>query len=302
MNHPLHLERYIAMRPERWFQKLTAIDEFKLPAQAFARPMIAPGQEPVAGLLDASVVLRSMDEDDDDETDIWGDPLPKMEMAGDTAVIPIKGMIATGYPSIYKRFGIVDLEDVAANVETAMADPNCKSLVLDVDSPGGTLGRLPEFASMVATLASTGPKKIGARVGQLCCSAAYYAVAGCNVISASTSSELVNIGVYQVNYDCTKAFEMFGYKVQVFKSGKYKAAGVPGTSLSDDQEAEIQASIEDLGAMFRAHVKACRPSADESNMQGQTFFGPKAVALGFADDDAPTMKEFLARFKAHANS
>lgn len=274
MKHELGQQKIIGCDPEKWAARLEVVAQFPVKAD--------------------------WGDDEDDETDIYGDPLPKMEMDEDIAIIPIQGMIATGLPSIFQKFGYVDLDDVAEDVDEAMADPNCRAIVLRMDSPGGTLRSLPEFAAMVS--ASNAVKPIAARIDGLGCSAGYYAIAGAKMISAAPSSQLVNIGVFQSRLNVTKAFEAFGYRMEIFKSGKFKAAGHPGTDLSDDQRAEIQATVDELGAMFRNHVSASRPSADVENMQGQAFLGTKAMQLGFADDDAPTFAEFLGRFRSYLGS
>lgn len=298
MKHELHQVGIIGCDPGLWAAKLAVIDQFDL-RPFMVRPRIAQIPDPETTALTGVVAWSNDDDDDDDETDIWGDPMPKMQLINGIAHIPIQGMVAIGCPSFFKKFGIVDLDDVAKDVEAAVSDAGCRALVFDVNSPGGTLQALPEFASMIYSLASTGPKKIAARISGLGCSAAYYAIAGCNLISCAPSSQSVNIGVYQAILNSTKAFEAFGYKMEIYKSGAYKAAGYPGTDLSDAQKAEIQGKVDEIGAMFRDHVKAARPSAAESNMQGQSFLGSKAVALGFADDDAPSMSAFVSRFEEY---
>lgn len=326
MKTELPLARYIACDPARWSARLAVVEQFKTGnlAKLLASPMLAtvpelkrtqtilggdgkpraivtyPQAETVGPIHHLETVQSFGDEDDEDgETDCYGDPLPQMRMEGDIAIIPIQGVIYTGLPSIFKKFGYVDLDDIAEDVENAMANQNCRAIVLDVDSPGGTLRSLPEFGSMIAGFASSGEKLIAARVQGLGCSAAYWAIAGCNYISAAPSAEMVNIGVYQPNTNYTKMFEMWGIKVEMFKSGDYKAAGYPGTDLTDAQRAEWQSSIDELGAMFRAHVSACRPDAEDDDMQGQCFFGTQAVQRGFADDNSPTFAAFLSSIKSY---
>ncbi len=301
MKHPFQTERFIGCDPVRWAHRLSVFEQFDIRALT-ARPMLAPGhvESSLTESIQAGQIVKAWrDEDDEDEdTDIWGDPIPSMRMEGDIAVIPIQGMIATGYPTFFRKFGVVDLDRVAEDVEEALANQNCRALAFDVDSPGGTLRALPEFAALVASSS----KPAAARIEGLGCSAAYFAIAGCRIISAAPSAELVNIGVYQVNWDLTRAFEAFGYRVEVFKSGKYKAAGYPGTALSDDQKAEIQDTVDSLGKMFRDHVAQYRASADVANMQGQTFLGGRACELGFADDNSPNFAAFLQGFRAYLDA
>lgn len=303
MKHELHLQRWIGCLPARWAARMAVVDQFNLD-KLFSRPQIVRDPDAFRAqtveLTGTSADLVRLDyDDDDDDTDIWGDPLPEMEMVDGVAIIPMQGVVSSGLPKLFQKFGYLDLGNVADDIDAAMADTNCQAIVLAVNSPGGMLSGLPEFANKVAAIAAGGEKKIAARIDGLGCSAAYYAIAGCNVISAGISSELVNIGVYQAVYNSKKAFEMFGYSVEVIKSGKYKAAGLPGTDLTDDQRKEMTDGVNKLGAMFRAHVSAHRPGAAADDMQGQCFFGDDAMAKGFSDDDSPTMDDFLAGFSAY---
>ncbi len=295
MNHEFRKEKFIGCDPRYFEARLATLDA--APDGMFARVRIDEAQLAAwsAKEITSGKIEFHKADDDEDETDVWGDPLPQMQLSGSVALIPIKGIIATGYPSIYQKFGFTDLDTIAGMVQDALANPAVKGIALLCDSPGGTLRALPEFAAMVAGANTIKP--VAARVDGLGCSACYYAIAGAGVISAAPSCEMVNIGVYQVNYDQSKRYEAFGIGVEVFKSGKYKAAGYPGTSLTDAQKSEIQGTVDQLGADFRSHVAKFRTAADASNMQGQTFLGSEAVNLGFADDDAPTATAFLARFK-----
>ena len=107
MKHEFRREKFIGCDPRYFEARLELLDE--VATSHFLAPAKADD-----------------DGDDDDETDWWGDPLPKMQMAGSVACIPIKGIIATGYPSIFQKFGYVDLDKVASQVQAALADPMCK--------------------------------------------------------------------------------------------------------------------------------------------------------------------------------
>lgn len=294
MNHEFRKEKFIGCDPRYFEARLATLDAFPLSPLSLSKVKYSESEKPAEiESKGREISVRLLD--DEDEYDAWGDPLPQMQMAGSVACIPIKGIIATGYPSIYQKFGFCDLDVIAEQVQEALGNPGVKGIALMCDSPGGTLRALPEFAAMIAGASLVKP--IAARVDGLGCSACYYAIAGASLISAAPSCEMVNIGVYQVNYDESKRYEAFGIGVEVFKSGKYKAAGYPGTSLSDAQKSEIQGTVDQLGADFRSHVSASRKGANPDDMQGQTFLGSEAVKLGFADDDSPTATTFLARFK-----
>ena len=114
-----------------------------------------------------------------------------------------------------------------------MANPNVQRIVLDIDSPGGTVAGTPEAAAQIA--AANKVKRVDAWTGNLMCSAAYYLAAGCRGVYAAPSATVGSIGVYLPVVDRSEMYKAMGVKVDIIKSGKYKGMGFPGTSLTDDQ-------------------------------------------------------------------
>ena len=82
--------------------------------------------------------------------------------------------------------------------------------------------------------------------------------------------------------DSSAAFEQAGLKVEVFAAGKFKSAGTPGTSLTDDQREWLQAEVEETAADFRAAILARGRKIPDEAMEGQTFSGRKAMRLNLA--------------------
>ena len=76
-----------------------------------------------------------------------------------------------------------------------------------------------------------------------------------------------------------------GIKVEVIKNTEadYKAAGVPGTALTDVQRSNIQTQVNESFAEFRGSVSAARPSVKADAMKGQVFNGTKAKSAGLVD-------------------
>lgn len=268
MQHELRTERLLLVEPNRFEARCRTLD-----AHAVLDPKAWDGK-----------------------TDIYGDPLPAPTMAGDIAVIPLKGMMLCGYPALYKAFGFCDTREVGEWVKSYAGRNDVRGIVLDCDSPGGLVTGTAELGEIVAEVMQSG-KPIFARLG-MACSAAYWVASSCTGIFGTRSAVAGSVGVYCVHYDEAKAFEMFGYKVEVFRSGKFKGAGTPGTSLSAEQGAEIQGRINELGADFRSHVKAMRPQVKPEDMEGQSFSAAQALARGFMDDLLPTPEAIFAQFPA----
>jgi ClpP class serine protease len=127
-------------------------------------------------------------------------------------------------------------------------------------------------------------------------SAAYWIASAADRVVASPSSTVGSIGVYLAVPDFSKAAEMAGIKMVVIKSGKFKGAGIEGTSLSEDQIANLQESVDSIHADFKAAVNMKRKMVRAEAMEGQTFSGKQAAAQGLVTGLADSFDAALRSF------
>lgn len=203
-------------------------------------------------------------------------PEPILTMRGDLAVVRIDGVIANHVGKVEKSCGVVDASDLVEAIKTAGA--TARGVMLWIDSPGGQVTGTPEVAEAVAAL----QVPCVAYTSNLCCSAAYWIASQADAFYCSPSAVVGSIGVYSAYLDSSRAYEMAGYKVDLFSAGTFKAAGLEGVSLTEAQRTEIQASIDSTYAWFVGDVLKTREIA-AGDMQGQTFYGKDAVDKGLAD-------------------
>jgi signal peptide peptidase SppA len=229
--------------------------------------------------------LQPMAEDKEDEDDM-------LCIVGGFAVVRVSGVLMKN-PGLIERlyYGAIDTDEVIDAVSRGMALPDTHSLVLDIDSPGGTVTGIPELGT--AIMAANSAKPVFAFTDRLMASAAYWLAAGATSIYSTPSAELGSIGVYMPFYDYTEFLKQVGIKVELFTSGKYKGAGFPGTSLTEDQRDQFQSQINDIYNLFASHVAINRGSIESDDMQGQTYIGKKAVQKGFADRLVGNLDEVL---------
>lgn len=239
-------------------------------------------QEALAGLDSIDVQLvAAHTADNPDETDIYGDPLPKPQIVDGMAFLPIQGILAQGLPSIAKCFGYQDPRQISGWLQSALTNDNVKEICLLIDSPGGSACGIPELAAQIR--AGNEIKRVTAHTNSLMASAAYWLASQTYGITASSSAEIGSIGVYRVVDDTTQAFSDMGVKREVFKSGPLKATGMSGVSLTDAQRQHLQHQVDYLYGNFSAAVLGMRPGVSADAMQGQTFFAPQAVTAGLVD-------------------
>ena len=220
------------------------------------------------------------------KTDIFGEPLPEMsfDASSRVAVIPVYGVIGNKLGLLEKSCGAVGCDDISKDIQAANKMGAAK-IILDIDSPGGTVAGVPELADEIA-----GSKAdVYAMTSGMMASAAYWLAAGTKGIFATKSADVGSIGVYTAHIDKTRALEQQGHKVELFKTGKYKASGYPGIPLTDEQRAEIQRGVDSVFAMFKEHVKNHRGNIEDEAMQGQTFMGEDAVKAGLVDEIIPNL-------------
>jgi len=206
---------------------------------------------------------------------------PPYTMLGNVAIVPIIGTLGMRVGSLEKSSGMCDFLDVQLALEDAQNDPRTEAIVLAIDSPGGMVTGTPETAAAVAGYAVRYP--VVAHTDSLMASAAYWIAAPSAMILATESALVGSIGVYSSFMDESRAYEMEGYKTELFKTGEYKGMGMPGLPLTDAHKAHMQASVDAIFDDFKAVVNLHRTAKPDA-MQGQTFRGKGAITAGLIDE------------------
>ena len=192
------------------------------------------------------------------------------------AVVPLKGVIGRNLSDLESACGACDLEAVEEMLEDCERDPSITTIILDVDSPGGTAVGVPELAKRIRESS----KKTISFTSADCCSAAYWLASQASEFYATPSSSVANIGCYIVFNDMSAAYAQEGVTVDVIRSGKLKGVGQPGTSLSKEGRDMLQAEVMEIADNFKADVKLVREFAQDADMEGQAFSGAKAAEKG----------------------
>jgi signal peptide peptidase SppA len=220
---------------------------------------------------------------------------PKAERRGSVGIIPIKGPIGKNLSKVDTILGAVDVNQVEADLEAFAADPSVKTILLDINSPGGTVAGVPELAARVREISQT--KKV-VSFSEFAASAAFWIGSQASEFIATPSASAIgSVGVFVPVLDRTGELKAKGISVEVIKSGKYKGQ-IPGLPLSDDARAAIQAEVIELHNEFKADVLAVRSRINPDDLEGQTFTGKRAAARGFVTGLVRNREELLARLGA----
>ena len=226
-----------------------------------------------------------------------------MQMKGSVAIIRIEGVV-TKNPSIFSMFfGGASSVLIRRAVEQAAADPDVKTIVLFIDSPGGSVDGLAETADAIWMARDSKP--IIAQVSGIAASAAYLLASQAHKIFSGRMDMVGSIGTVAILYDFSKLFEQEGIEVVPITTGAFKAAGAMGTEITEEQRADFQRIVDQYFADFKAMVMRGRRMSEKrvgEVADGRMFLADEAKPLGLIDGiaDADTTLRKLAATEKRA--
>ena len=217
-------------------------------------------------------------------------PLPSV------AVLPLYGVISHRANLVNGASGGTSVQQFTKVFRQAAADPSIGAIVLDVDSPGGSVSGVPELAAEIR--AARAQKPILAVANSLAASAAYWLGAQASESYVIPSGEVGSIGVYAMHQDESGFYDKAGVKTTLVSAGKYKTENSPFSPLSEDGRDYLQGRVDDYYSMFVRDVAEGRGvEADLVRSgwgEGRVLGAQQAKAEGMVDDIA-TLDEVIQR-------
>ena len=115
------------------------------------------------------------------------------------ALVPLRGIIDANLSAQFDRF-----------MDMAEADKNVKAIVVEIDSPGGTVTASDEIYNRLKLFKSKKNVPIIVSMGSLATSGGYYAACGADHVFAQPTTFTGNIGVLMPRYNFHKLMEKYG--------------------------------------------------------------------------------------------
>ncbi len=171
--------------------------------------------------------------------------------ADGVAIIPVHGTLLNRFGSSWGY--VTGYNFIRSQFNAAMADPEVKTILLDVNSFGGEAAGCFELATQIAAARGQG-KKIIAYVDSNCYSAAYAIASAADKIITIPSAGIGSVGVVAMHVDVSKFLEKIGMAVTFIHSGEHKVDGNPYEPLSKEVKADIQKGVDKSRAKFVAVV------------------------------------------------
>lgn len=201
------------------------------------------------------------------------------------AVVSIQGPLVKD-PFLAWWFDGTTFAQIRAAVSRAMDDSRVAGIVLDVDSPGGTVSGTEETAEAIFGIRGNG-KPIAAFSSGMIASAAYWIGSAAERVIVSKTAEAGSIGVLMIHREFSELEKRIGVKTTYLKAGRFKAIGNPSEPLSEDARAIFQGQLDQIYSMFVGSVALFRDVEEErvraDMADGRIFIGERAVAAGLAD-------------------
>ncbi|MEP7304207.1 MAG: S49 family peptidase [Acidobacteriota bacterium] len=221
-------------------------------------------------------------------------PQPKV---GSVAIIPVYGAIAPRMNLFSEYSGGTTFEKLTSQLRQAMANADVKTILLDIDSPGGSVAGCAEFTAEL--MRARTKKPILAQAQFTMASAAYHLASAATEIIAAPSAFVGSIGCYWMHDDLSAALEQLGIKRTFVSAGEGKLDGNETEPISKAAEARRKAIVDTMYGQFVDAVVAGRgkgmtPDRVRSEWKAYVYGSTDALALGMVDRVA-TLDETLTR-------
>jgi len=206
------------------------------------------------------------------------------------------------------RIGVIqvegDIDDFRPYVDqinAALKDPSVRAVVVEVNSPGGTVDACFETETQLSELNSMKPVVV--TMDQYGASGAYLISSASQYIFAHRQTVTAGLGVIAVWVSYENKFEKEGIKYYRWLSGELKDEFAPWRGPTPEENAEIQRLVNDLMNELFNRIQSHRTIENIDDLKdGSTVYGWEALRYNLIDeiggyDDAMEKAAELAGLK-----
>ncbi len=227
----------------------------------------------------------------------------RYETTGSIAVIPVYGVIAQRMNLLHAFSGGTSTEILSREIKAAVADPDVSAVVLDVDSPGGSVYGVQELGDEIR--AAREEKPIVAVANSMAASAAYWIASQASEVVVTPSGDVGSIGVIIEHHDWSEHVGPDGGlpRVTYITAGEYKAEGNSMEPLSDEALAFYQRRVNEYYEAFVSAVASGRGVSAEtvlSDFGGGRIYGAQAALDAGMVDRIDTLDNVIAGLRSGA--
>jgi len=199
------------------------------------------------------------------------------------AVIPLSGPVQAEGTALFFGGSVISPQLVRNQLERAREDYAVKAVVLQIESPGGSVAACQEILNEIERL----EKPIVVSLGTLAASGGYFISAKADKIVALPGTLTGSIGVISQVPNLKGLFEKLGIEMEVFTAGKYKDMYAGVRELTPEERELLQEMTDELYDQFVQVVVDGRGLSEAKVRDlatGQLYTGKQAKELGLVDE------------------
>ena len=221
------------------------------------------------------------------------------------AVLPLYGVVTQRGNMVddISGPGSTSTQKFTSALRHVLADDTVGQILIDIDSPGGSVYGVAELAAEIVK--ARAQKPVVAVANSLAASAAYWIGCSAGEFYVTPGGEVGSIGVWQAHFDYSKALEEEGVKPTLISAGKFKVEGNPYVPLDPEAQAFMQSRVDDY---YNAFIKAVAKGrgvavADVRDGMGEgRVLGADAALAAKMVDGVATFDDVLAKMQKAAVS
>ncbi len=173
-----------------------------------------------------------------------------------------------------------------SSVDDMMEDSHNKGLLLNLDTPGGTVYEADELYLKIMEYKEKTNRPVYAYMHSYAASGGYYLAVAADEIYANRNTLTGSIGVIVSTYDMSELYAKLGIKEVNITSGRNKAMGSSGTPMTEEQLGIYQAYIDEAYNQFVDIIAAGRDMDREKVLDladGRIYSSAQALDLDLID-------------------
>ena len=185
----------------------------------------------------------------------------EMKTSGAIAVLPLHGIVTQRSSWLSWLFGGISTDKFGEVFDSVVEDKRISAIIIDVDSPGGSVYGVQELSRRIFNARSKKP--ITAIVNSVMASAAYWIASAAGTVVITPSGQAGSIGVVAVHFEASKYDEKEGFTYTVIKAGEHKAEDNSYEPLTEEARDYIQGEVDGYYKSFVADVARNRGVSEE---------------------------------------
>lgn len=201
------------------------------------------------------------------------------------AVVKVRGVISESSES--SAFSTAqNASSIARRIRTLADKKEVKALLLDINSPGGTVAAVQDIYNALNYFRAQ-KKPVVALMRDVAASGGFYIAMASDKIVAQPGTMTGSIGVILQTTNAQELLKKIGVDMNAVKSGQNKDMGAIYKELTPEQKLLLQEMIDETYQQFFEAVRQGRPNVNVNTLRvyadGRIFTGARAKTLGLID-------------------